>query len=259
MTRAIDLNCDMGESYGRWTLGDDAQMMQHISSANVACGAHAGDPDVMARTVRLARDAGVAIGAHPGYPDLPGFGRRALSLSPEELRNSLLCQLGALGAIARAERCELSHVKPHGALYNQACANADLARWVVAGLALFSRELPLVGLPGSYLEEAAGELGLRYLREGFADRAYEPNGSLRDRRMHGAMRDDPEDAAQQAVKLATGFVDAYDGGRISLQVDTMCVHGDTPGAVAIARAVREALEAEGIRVAAPVFASGNHS
>jgi len=238
----------MGESFGTWRKGADEAIMPYITSANIACGAHAGDPDTMAATVRLARSHGVAVGAHPGYPDLIGFGRRPMSLSRDELIHRLLFQLGALWAIARGEGLELSHVKPHGALYNSACTDLDLALAVVDALAAFSAGLPLVGLPASRLEQAAHQKGIPFMREGFADRAYEPDGSLRDRRRPGSLLASPEEAAAQAVQLARGSVRCYDGSKLTLNIDTICIHGDTPGAADIAARVRGALEAEGIVV-----------
>jgi 5-oxoprolinase (ATP-hydrolysing) subunit A len=238
----------MGESFGPWKLGDDEAIMPHITSANVACGAHAGDPDVMAATVRLAMRFGVAVGAHPGYPDLKGFGRRQLALSRDEIVTMLLFQLGALWAIARGEGAEVAHVKPHGALYNSACADPALAGAVVEAIWRFSPSMPLVGLPYSQLERAAGERDLPYLREGFADRAYEPNGSLRDRKLAGALLTDPAKAAAQAVGLASGSVTTHDGTLKELDVDTICIHGDTLGAPQIALQVNQALKAAGFRV-----------
>lgn len=249
MTR-IDLNCDMGESYGPWKMGDDEGIMPSISSANVACGAHAGDPDVMLATVRLAKRYGVRVGAHPGYADLRGFGRRSMKLTPDEVRALVLTQVGALFAVARSESVDLSHVKAHGALYNQACEDAQLAGAVARALADFSRELSLFGLPGSKLEEAAGEQGILFVAEGFADRAYEPNGLLRDRKHHDSLLSDPVKAAENALNLARGRVVACDGSVLDMRVDTLCIHGDTYGAPSIARQVRAALEAAGFEIRA---------
>jgi 5-oxoprolinase (ATP-hydrolysing) subunit A len=248
---SIDLNCDMGESFGPWKLGDDEAIMPSITSANIACGAHAGDPNVMAATIRLARQYGVSVGAHPGYPDLAGFGRRPMKLTSDEVLNSLLYQLGALRAIARSEGVSLSHVKPHGALYNQACEDFGLASAIVTAIRRFSSSLPLIGLPNSQLENAARDGGIRFLREGFADRAYEPNGLLRNRSLEDAVLSAPDDAAAQALRLASGEVLAHDGTWLALEVDTLCIHGDTPGAANIARGVRQKLEAAHIEVTAP--------
>jgi UPF0271 protein len=249
--QVIDLNCDMGESFGAWKIGDDAGIMPHITSANIACGAHAGDPDVMRNTVRLAMAYGVSVGAHPGYPDLHGFGRRVLPMANDQVINSLLYQIGALAAVCRPEGAELRHVKPHGALYNRACENAELAAAIVDAIWLFSPSLALMALPNSQLEHAAIERGLTFLREGFADRAYEPNGLLRDRKYEDALIKNPSQAAAQAVSLARGSATAHNGAPLQFRVDTICIHGDTPGAAEIVRAVREALGQAGISVAAP--------
>jgi UPF0271 protein len=249
--KSIDLNCDMGESFGPWKMGQDEAVMPHITSANIACGAHAGDPEVMAATVRLAKSHHVSVGAHPGYPDLRFFGRRPMRLSSDEVISLMLYQLGALWAVARSEGAELCHVKPHGALYNSACANRELAVAVCEAVRRFSADIYLVGLPDSELEAAAGAVGQPFLAEGFADRAYEPNGSLRDRNFQGAMRDDPAAAGRQAVELAGGSVTSYDGTPVKTPVRTICIHGDTPGAPEIARAVRRALESAGYTVQPP--------
>jgi len=248
---SIDINCDMGESYGRWTLGSDAEIMPYVSSANVACGGHAGDPNVMSATVRLAKKHHVAVGAHPGYADLAGFGRRLFPMLDEEVRNMVLSQIGALYAIARAEGYEISHVKPHGALYNEAMRDARLAAAVVGAVAAFSRHLPLFCLPGSEVERRAGDLGLIAVAEGFADRAYEPTGSLVDRFVAGAVYADPDAAADQALSLARGELLTSDGSVLRLRVATVCVHGDNPSALGIARAVRARLEASGFNIAPP--------
>src|SRR5438874_2375935 len=187
MGRSIDLNCDMGESFGPWKMGSDAEVMPHITSANIARGAHAGDPNVMAATVALARQHGVAIGAHPGFPDLQGFGRREIRFSADEILNMVLYQIGALWAIARAAGVELHHVKPHGALYNMACVDAAMARPIVQAVRAFSPALAVYCLPASRLEEEALQEGLIAIPEGFVDRAYEPNGSLVDRNRPGAV------------------------------------------------------------------------
>lgn len=248
--RTIDLNCDMGESFGPWKMGDDEGIMPYITSANVACGGHAGDPDVMLATVRSAKSYGVHVGAHPGYPDLRRFGRRPMKLARDELFALVLSQVGALYGVLRGENQELCHVKPHGALYNQACADPELAGWVAEAVAAFSKDLLLFGLPGSYLESAAQEKGLRFVAEGFADRTYEPNGSLRDRKYPDSLLRDPELAARNALSLANGQVVAHDGSVLHLQVGTLCVHGDTPGAAGIAAEVHRSLEAAGFQVAA---------
>lgn len=249
--RTIDLNCDTGESFGLWKMGQDDEVMPFITSANVACGLHASDPNVMAATVRLARQYNVAVGAHPGFPDLQGFGRRAMRLASHEIYNMTLYQIGALWAIARAEGVELSHVKPHGALYNMAARDVSVARPIAEAVASFSRTLLLYCLPGSVMEDEARQLGLTPIKEGFADRGYEPNGSLVDRHLPGAVASNPSQAVVQALQLAAGSVTCYDGSVLPLQVDTLCVHGDTPGAPQIVQAVAAALRQAGYTVASP--------
>ena len=249
MNKKIDLNCDMGESYGAYRIGADEALMPWITSANVACGYHAGDPMVMDRTVRLAIRHGVGIGAHPGYPDLLGFGRRQMRLSPDEVENYVLYQVGALAAFAHSVGAKLVHVKPHGALYNSASKDAETARAIARGIVRAGAGLILVGQPGSALIDAAQELGLRAAREGFADRAYNADGSLRSRRLPGAVIENPQAAAERAVRIARdGLVTAYTGEEIPLQVDTICVHGDTPTAVEIVKTMRRELEQAGISV-----------
>jgi UPF0271 protein len=241
----IDLNCDLGESFGRYTLGDDAAIMPYITSANIACGFHGGDPGVMGATVRLAKQHGVAVGAHPGWPDLQGFGRRVMQLSPAEVEALVLYQIGALAAFAKAERLALQHVKPHGALYNQAAAEIELAQAIAQGVKRFSPDLVLVGLAGSRLVEAGRALGLRVADEAFPDRAYNPDGTLKPRSEPGAVLDSPQQVAENALRLAREGVRF--AGR-SLPVETLCLHGDHPGAVDNARLVRETLEANGIKL-----------
>jgi UPF0271 protein len=247
----------MGESFGVWRLGRDAEVMPHITSANVACGLHAGDPAVMLATVRLARRHGVSVGAHPGFPDLQGFGRRAMRLSADEIRGYVLYQLGALWAIARSEGVDLGHIKPHGALYNIAAVDRSIAEPIAEAVARFSRNLPLYCLPSSELEAAGVENGLQTVPEGFVDRAYEPNGSLVDRSQTGAVAAEPPQAVHQALSLARGEVVCRDGSVLKLSVRTLCVHGDTPGAPDIAREVRAALLADGYSLTAPGRASND--
>ena len=250
MNKQIDLNCDVGESYGAYRFGADDALMPWITSANVACGYHAGDPLVMDETVRLAVRHGVGIGAHPGFPDLLGFGRRAMQLAPGEVENYVLYQVGALAAFARAAGAELAHVKPHGALYNVAARDVEMARAVVRGVARAGSDLILVGLAGSALLEAAREAGLAVASEGFADRAYNPDGTLHSRRLPGALLESPAAAAEQALRIARdGTVTSHTGEEISLHVDTICIHGDTPAAVEIAQAIRQKLAQAGIEVA----------
>ena len=246
----VDLNCDMGESFGAWKLGADDKMMTIITSANIACGWHAGDPLVMERTVRLAQQHGVGVGAHPGYPDLLGFGRRSMALSPAEAEAYVLYQVAALQGIARANGVPLVHVKAHGQLHNDAVANPALAEAIARAVARLDPNLILVGLPGSTLVRAGRDLGLRVAEEAFADRAYEADGTLRSRRLPGAMIEDPGQAADQVLRiLRDGEVIAYDGTRVPLRADTVCVHGDGPTAPAIATELRRRLEAAGVTIA----------
>ena len=245
----IDLNCDMGESFGEYTLGDDAAMLELVSSANIACGMHAGDPMVMQRAVRLAAERGVAIGAHPGYPDLQGFGRRAMALSPGELEAFVTYQLGALAGFAMSAGTAMTHVKPHGTLYNIAARDASVAAAIVEAIVAYDRSLIVVTLPGSALAFSAESEGLRVAREGFADRAYQENGTLVPRGQPGAVIHDPEAAAVRAVKMVVdGMAETSTGTVIPLRIDTLCVHGDTPNAPEIARTLRRALEAAGVEV-----------
>jgi UPF0271 protein len=248
----IDLNADVGESYGAWSMGDDAALLPLVTSANVACGAHAGDPLVMARTVALARRLGVAVGAHPGYPDRDGFGRRDLPMTAEELRASILAQLGALDAIARASGVPLTHVKPHGALYNRAAHDPAIAGIVASAVRAVSPRLALVGLAGSALLTAGAAEGLPVIAEAFADRVYEADGSLRSRHFPDSLHHDPAAAAAQARSIVLdGRVRTHDGSWVPVTAASICVHGDTPGAVAIATAVRATLAEAGVRIAAP--------
>lgn len=245
----VDLNCDLGESFGRYRLGEDEAVMASITSANVACGLHAGDPLVIDRTVRLAGQHGVQVGAHPGYPDLQGFGRRVMDLTAEEAEAFMLYQVSALAGFARANGVELVHVKPHGALYNQAAKDAPLAEAVAHGVRRFSQELVLVGLAGSALVAAGQAAGLRTASEGFPDRAYNADGSLRSRRLPGALLESIEDICSQAVRLAVEGIQINAGEKHATErVDTLCIHGDHPGAAQNAARVRAALEANGVRV-----------
>jgi len=247
----IDLNADVGESYGAWVMGDDEALMPALTSANVACGAHAGDPVVMERTVAPAIRHGVAIGAHPGYPDRDGFGRRDLDMRTDELEASILAQLGALWAFAKAAGVSLVHVKPHGALYNRAARDRSLADAICRAVKRFSGDLVLVGLAGSVMLEAGRAAGLAVAGEAFADRAYEADGTLRSRRLAGAVQVDPALAADQALGIVRdGRVRAYDGSMVAVDADTICLHGDTPGAAAFAWAVRATLAEAGIEVRA---------
>ena len=226
----IDLNSDMGEG-----VGEDEALLRVVSSANVACGAHAGDAVVMRQTVRAAKAAGVAVGAHPGFPDLEGFGRREMRMSAADIEDSVISQIGALAAIAMSEGVTLTHVKPHGALYNMAAKDAVMAGAIAAAIAAVDRALVMVGLPASALEWAAANAGLAFAPEGFADRAYEADGTLVPRAKPGALITDPAAAAAGALRMARE-------GRVR----TICIHSDTPHAAAIGAAVREALDAAGI-------------
>ena len=248
----VDLNCDVGESFGAYRIGDDANLLRHVTSASIACGFHAGDPATMRRTIDAALDLGVAIGAHPGLPDLQGFGRRAMEVSPEEVHDLVVYQTGALAAFATARGTRLHHVKPHGALYNMAASRGDLAEAIATAVRSVDAKLIVYALAGSQLVTAARAAGLDVAEEAFVDRRYTSTGSLVDRRKPGALIEDPAASVRQALALAgEGSVMSVDGVRATLRVDTLCIHGDTPGAPKLARRVRDALEAEGVTVAAP--------
>ena len=249
MTNTIDLNCDMGESFGAWTMGDDAAVLAHVTSANIACGFHAGDPDTMQRTVASAVAAGVAIGAHVSLPDLQGFGRREMKISASEAHAMTLYQIGALAAFVRAASTRLHHVKPHGALYNMAARDAALADAIAQAVRDFDPALVLVGLAGSELPRAGERAGLAVAHEAFTDRRYERDGTLTPRRETGAVIHDVDAAVAQAVAIATrGVVTARDGSVVAVQADTLCVHGDRPDAVIFAQRLRTALEDAGVHV-----------
>lgn len=242
----MDLNCDIGESYGAWKMGADAEVMPWITSANIACGFHAGDFSTMQRTVALALQHNVAIGAHVSLPDLQGFGRRELRVTPDEAHAMTLYQIGALEAFARAAGTRVSHVKPHGALYNMAAKDTALADAIAAAVREFDRDLILVGLAGSELPKAGGAAGLRVAHEAFADRRYEADGSLTPRRETGAVIDDIDAAIAQAVRIATrGSVEARGGRTVVIRADTICVHGDRPDAAMFAQRLHDALAEAG--------------
>lgn len=246
----IDLNCDMGESFGRYHLGDDAAMLDIVTSANIACGLHAGDPLVLRETVALAASRGVAVGAHPGYPDLQGFGRRVMHMAPAELEACILYQLGALAGFARIAGVPLTHVKAHGALYNQAVADADVAAAIARAVVAFDPALIVITLPESTLKLAARSVGLRVAHEGFADRAYQADGALVPRNRPGAVIHDAQTAAARAVRMITRQeVETIEGTLIPMHVDTLCIHGDTPGAARIAAQLRAALKKAHIAIA----------
>jgi UPF0271 protein len=247
----IDLNCDMGESYGVWNMGQDALVMPWITSANIACGFHAGDFSTMRQTVLLAKTHNVAIGAHVSLPDLQGFGRRELRVTADEAYALTLYQIGALAAFTRAANIRVGHVKPHGALYNMAAKDVALAGAIARAVHDFDPELILVGLAGSALPQAGANLGLRVAHEAFADRRYAAHGSLIPRHEDGAVIGDIEVAVAQAVKIATkGKVDIATGGILQLRADTICVHGDRADAAQFAQRLRMALEAAGLNVCA---------
>jgi UPF0271 protein len=249
-TDRIDLNADVGESFGPWPMGADDELIPLVSSVNIACGAHAGDPATILRTVELAARHGVAIGAHPGYPDLAGFGRRDLAMTATDLRASLIAQVGAVQAAARVAGATIRHVKPHGALYNRSAADLTLATTIAEAIRDLDPTLVLVGLAGSLSIAAGRAAGLAVSEEGFADRRYEADGSLRSRQLLGALLD-PSDAAAQAVAIVRDrSVTAGDGSRLAVKADTICIHGDSPDASGVARAVVAALGAAGIRIIA---------
>ena len=247
----MDLNSDLGEGYGRWALGDDAALLEVVTSANVACGFHAGDPATIDRTVRAAVERGVSIGAQVSYPDLAGFGRREMDVAPADLSADVLYQVGALEAFARAAGSRVRYVKPHGALYNRIARDPVQAAAVVEAIRRYDPALPLLTLPGSVAMEAAREAGVPSVGEGFADRAYTAEGRLVSRREPGAVLHDPEQVAARAVAMATeGRVETVDGGEVAVEIRSLCVHGDTPGAVDLARAVRSALVDAGVALEA---------
>lgn len=249
----VDLNSDLGESFGRWELGADSEILTLVTSANVACGMHAGDPCVMRRTVANAAENHVAVGAHPGYPDLQGFGRRHLSLSADEAYAYVLYQAGALAGMCRAQGVPLVHVKPHGALYNDAARDAQLARAIAEAVRDLDPALVLVGLPGSELERAASEQGLRFAAEFFCDRGYRADGSLVPRSEPGALVESEDEVVARTVRAATQHVvESVTGETVPARADTVCLHGDGAHAVAFARRVRSALEDAGVQVAPPV-------
>jgi UPF0271 protein len=249
LKKSVDLNSDLGESFGAYTLGLDQDVLRQISSANIACGCHAGDPMVMKKTVGLAKELGVAIGAHPGFPDLVGFGRRQMALSPDEVKNYVIYQVGALEAFAKATKAKLQHVKPHGALYNMAVKDEKLAAAIAEAIAAVNPELIFVGLAGSQMIKAGQQVGLRVANEVFADRGYNSDGTLIMRGQPGAMIYDPEEAAARVIKMvAEGTITAADGQEIAICADTVCLHGDSPGAVEMARTIRMRLEEAGIQI-----------
>lgn len=248
---SIDINCDMGESFGAWNMGDDALLMQYISSANIACGFHAGDPDVMMGTVRAALANGVAIGAHPGLNDLQGFGRREMVLTPEQVYALVAYQVGALYGVARAQGGSLHHVKTHGALYGMTSRLPGMARAVAQAVHDVDATLP-VYVANANMAQAVRELGLPVVYEVYADRSYQDDGTLTPRNLPGAMIEDVDQAIAQVLQMVrTGTVTALSGRQIPIAADTLCIHGDQPGAASFAACIRTALLAEGIEVRAP--------
>lgn len=245
----VDINCDMGESFGVYSLGADEEMMKYITAANIACGWHAGDPSVMDKTVKLAVQHGVQIGSHPGFPDLMGFGRRTMSATPQEIEEYVLYQTGALYAFAKANGAELRHVKSHGALGNMAFVDLEIARAIARGAARFSKELIFMALANTPLVTAAQELGLKVALEAYPERAYNDDGTLRSRKLPGASIHDPAVAVQRAVQMVReGTVTSYDGNTVNVKVDSLCIHGDNPMAPQIARALVEALKGAGVEI-----------
>jgi UPF0271 protein len=248
---AIDLNSDLGESFGRWTLGDDDAMLGLVTSANVACGFHAGDATTLRRTCARAAANGVTVGAQVSYRDLAGFGRRFVDMDPGELADDVVYQIGALDGLCRVAGTAVRYVKPHGALYNAAVHHREQAQAVVAAVRDYDPALPVLGLPGSELLRAAEAAGLRAVPEFFVDRGYTPGGTLVPRSQPGALLDDPDAVTARVLRMVTdGVVRAVDGSDVRASAESACVHGDSPGAVAMARAVRAGLEAAGVELRA---------
>jgi UPF0271 protein len=245
----IDLNSDLGEGFGAWPLGDDEALLDVVTSANIACGFHAGDPSVLRRVTERAAERGVSIGAQVGYRDLAGFGRRFIDMDPHDLANDVIYQIGALDGFARIAGSAVRYVKPHGALYNAVVSHAEQAAAVVEAVRRYDPSLPILGLPGSELVKQAEEAGLSVVLESFADRAYTPQGTLVSRRDPLAVVRDPDAVVERSVRMAVeGAVQAVDGTVLSLSPQSLCVHGDTPGAVELARRVRKALADAGVEV-----------
>ena len=249
MSKVVDLNCDMGESFGNYKIGQDDEVIKYITSSNIACGFHAGDPNVMSYTIKLAKENNVAIGAHPGFPDLQGFGRRKMDIPPEEVKNLITYQIGALQAIAKAEGMSLQHVKPHGALYNMIANDKILGQAVVEAILKIDKDLILVVLAESEIIDIALKLGLKVAREGFADRAYSSNGSLVKRSIAGAVISDPDIIAKRVIKMINQQkVETIDGKTIDLQIDTICLHGDNKNALNVIKAIIKILTKEKIKI-----------
>lgn len=256
LDRTIDLNCDLGEGFGTWRLTDDEALLNVVTSANIACGFHAGDPSIMRQVCEWAAKREVAIGAHVGYRDLGGFGRRRIEVDPDELADDVLYQIGALDAFARTAGTRVRYVKPHGALYNTATVDPTQARAVVAGVRRYQQDLPVLGLPGSVLLDAAAEAGLPAVAEAFADRAYTATGTLVGRDEPGAVLDDADAVVDRCVAMVTtGAVGTVNGGPVRVDARSICVHGDTPDAVLLAERIRAGLTRAGVRLA-PFTAPG---
>jgi len=252
MIKSIDLNCDMGESFGAWRMGNDAELMNHVSSINIACGFHAGDATTIRQTIETGLAKGVAIGAHPSYPDLQGFGRREMSLSPSEVFDAVIYQVAAVKGICESVGGHLTHVKPHGALYNRAARDKEIAVAIADAVASIDRDLILLGLAGSMSITSASERGLHTANEAFADRTYQPGGSLTPRTFANAMIEDPQIAAHQALDIVFHEqVATTTGERIHIMAETICIHGDRPHAVEFAREIRRVLSENGVIIAPP--------
>ncbi len=250
MSVKVDLNCDLGESFGAYKIGMDDEVIKLVSSANIACGFHASDPVVMQKTVKMAKDSGIGIGAHPGFYDLMGFGRRNMVISPKEAYAYVTYQLGALYAFCSQAGVKIQHVKPHGALYNMAGKDYELAKGICQAIYDFDPEIILLGLSGSQMINAGKDIGLKCANEFFADRAYEDDGSLRARTKEGSMITDENEAIERVVKvLKTGKVTTYSGNEIELKIDSICVHGDNEHALEFVKIIRERLTKEGIEIA----------
>ncbi len=250
MVRRVDLNTDAGESFGRWTLVDESQLFRYVTSANVACGFHAGDPVSIWRTIKIAKSLGVAVGAHPGFPDLMGFGRREMYLSVEELKSYVIYQLGALNAFLKVEGMRMQHVKAHGALYNMAWVREDYARAIAEAVHMYDPNLILVAPFGSAMAKAASELGLKVAFEAFIDRGYTSDGKLAPRGAPGALITDIDKVIERAISIVDkGLITSIDGKTIEVVAHTLCIHGDSPNAIEIARTVNQKLREVGIEIA----------
>lgn len=249
MTFSIDLNCDMGESFGAWKMGQDEDILPYVTSANIACGFHAGDPGVMRKTVAAAIQHGVALGAHPGLPDLAGFGRRNMDISPDNAYDMVVVQVGALAGVAASQGGRLHHVKAHGALYNMAAKNPELARAIAQAVYDVDRSLIFYALASSVQADVAKQIGLSVAEEVFADRSYQSDGSLTPRKQANAMIVDPDQSIQQVLRMIIdGKVATLQGEDVAVKADTLCIHGDQPGAVVFAQSIRQALQEKGIAV-----------